>query len=415
MDLHQISIDEILHPSYEVVKQDKSGIYAKIDWLTLMFHDCSLNDVLEYFNQSEFISEFAGNMYEKAGIQDNFVFVYNYIRIEIAKFYFYSQPADTPVFDMVVPFIRVDLSGKALDYLRSCDFDFYELRAQRCILSYHITRCDWAFDFVDYKPGFVDQLINHLQTHSLASGRVPLVSTHGAVKYSLKLGSEKTVYLGATKSDKLLRVYDKALQLRDADTGLWKEEIPYDKDLSSWYRIELQTRNKTAHGLIMPGIDGQILEYIDILKYIFDSYSFADGVQDARASARQVVDFWYTLFPWNEVKKKIIQNANYVRPKTYADLLDVFVPRVVIPKFLQYLHKYGVDAFELECQRYLKNISVYNDSKDPRAYKRRIAFYAQLVQLGVPLPSDGSANNGLFQIGGELAFVWPDKKGSDES
>lgn len=410
MELHQISIDEILHPSYEVVKQDKSGIYAKLDWLTLMFHDCSLNDVLEYFNQTEFVSEFAGNMYEKAGIQDNFVFVYNYIRIEIAKFYFYSQSSDTPVFDMVVPFIRVDLSGKALDYLRSCEFDFYELRAQRCLLSYHVTRCDWAFDFVDYKPGFVDHLIEHLQTHSLASGRVPLASTHGAVKYSLKLGSEKTVYLGATKSDKLLRVYDKALQLKDADTGLWKEEIPYDKELSSWYRIELQTRNKTAHGLLMPGIDGQIMEYIDILKYIFDSYSFADGTVDGNNVKRQIVDFWYSLFPWNEVQKKIIQNANYVQPKSYAERLDSYVVRV-IPKIIQWIHVHGAVAFEKECQRYLKNISVYNDDHDPHAYKRRMAFYAQLAQLGVPVPSDGFCNHGLYQIGGELAWSWPEKKG----
>ena len=412
MDLHQISIDEILHPSYEVVKQDKSGIYAKIDWLTLMFHDCSLNDVLEYFNQIDFVSEFAGNMYEKAGIQDNFVFVYNYIRIEIAKFYFYSQPAETPVFDMVVPYIRVDLSGKALDYLRSCDFDFYDLRAARCLLSYHVTRCDWAFDFVDYKPGFVDQLINHLQTHSLASGRVPLASTHGAVKYSLKLGSEKTVYLGASKSDKLLRVYDKALQLRDADTGLWKEEIPYDTELSSWYRIELQTRNKTAHGLLMPGIDGQIREYIDILKYIFDSYAFADGEQDARASARQCVDFWYKLFPWNEVQKKIIQNANYVQPKLYTDVLTNYVKRM-LPKIIQYIHYVGVNQFEKDCQECLKSMSVYADATNPSAYKRRIAFYAQLSQLAVPVTSDGFSNNGLFQIGGELAWSWPQKKGSD--
>ena len=250
-------------------------------------------------------------MYEKAGIQDNFVFVFNYIRIEIAKFYFYLQEPDTKVFDMVVPSIRVDLSGKALDYLRGCDFEFYDFRANQCLLSYHITRCDWAFDFVNYCPDFMDKLIDHIQRHSLASGRIPLSSTHGAVKYSLKLGSEKTLYLGASKSDKLLRIYDKALQLKDADTGLWKEEIPYD-DPDSWFRIELQTRNKTAHGLLMPGLDGQIMEYIDILKYIFDSYAFADGEQDARSSARQCVDFWYKLFPWNEVKKKIIQNAYFV-------------------------------------------------------------------------------------------------------
>jgi hypothetical protein len=41
-----------------------------------------------------------------------------------------------------------------------------------------------------------------------------------------------------------------------------------------------------------------------------------------------------------------------------------------------------------------------------------MAFYAQLAQLGVPVPENGFCNNGLFQIGGELAFVWPDKKGS---
>lgn len=413
MELHQITIDEILHPGYAVEPQTKSGIYPKIDWLTMMFHDCSLYDVLEYFNQTDYVDTFVGSMYEKAGIQDNFVFVYNYIRIEIAKFYFYQQEPDTKVFDMVVPTIRVDLSGKALDYLRGCNFEFYDLRCNNCLLSYHITRCDWAFDFVNYCPDFMDKLIDHIQTHSLASGRVPLSSTHGAVKYSLKLGSEKTLYLGATKSDKLLRVYDKAMQLKDADTGLWKEEIPYD-DPESWFRIELQTRNKTAHGLLMPGLDGQIREYIDILKYIFDSYAFADGTVDGNNIKREVVDFWYKLFPWNEVKKKIIQNANYVQPKSYRDKLDDYIDRT-FPKIIQWLHVHGASAFEFQCQRYLKNISVYNDSKDPRAYKRRLAFYAQLAQLGVPVPHDGAANNGLFQICGELAFVWPEKKGSESN
>lgn len=409
MNLQQLTIDEVLHSGYSFELQSDSGVYPKIDWLTLMFHDCTLNDVLFYLNQSDYLYDFVGSMYEKAGIQDNFVFVFNYIRVEIAKFYFYQQSPDTPVFDFVVPSIRVDLSGKALDYLRSCDWDFYMLRLVPTDLSFHVTRCDWAFDFVDYKADFMDRFIDHLQTHQLPSGRIPLISTHGAVKYSLKLGSEKTVYLGATKSDKLLRIYDKRMQYVDSDTGIWKEEIPFD-DPSSWFRIELQTRNQTAHGLLMPGVNGVYRCYDDILKYIFESYAFADGVSESRNCARTVVDFWNDLFPWQEVSAKIIQNANYVQPKPYEEKLKNYVDRIVVPKIIEYIHKFGVDEFERVCQRYIDNLSPFNDQRDPSAYKRRMALLAHLVQLGAPVPEGSKDCNGLYQISGVLKWIYPSRR-----
>ena len=407
MEITQLSIDDVLHPGYSVDIQSGSGVYPKLDWLTLMFHDCSMSDVLFYLNQSDLVSEFVSSMYEKSGIQDNFVFVYNYIRIEIAKFYFYQQDRDSPVFDFIVPSIRVDLSGKALDYLRACGWEFYDLRSLPSTLSFHITRCDWAFDFVDYKADFMDRLLDHLQTHQLPSGRIPLISSHGAVKYSLKLGSETTVYLGATKSDKLLRVYDKRKQYIDADTGLWKEEIPFD-DPQSWFRIELQTRNQTAHGLLMPGIDGQIRNYADILKYIFDSYAFADGTVDGNNIKRTVVDFWYSLFPWEEVQRKIIQNAKYVQPIPYGDKLQKYVRRILIPKFIEYLHAFGVRSFEKDCQNYVRNLSVFRDSQDPTAYKRRMALLSHLSQLGVSIPEgEENAVNGLYRLSGDLYWIFP--------
>lgn len=408
MSLQQITIDDVLHQSFNELEHEGPGVYPKIDWLTLMFSDSSIYDVLVFLGQDEFLDDFVRSLYEKSGLYDQVVFVYNYIRIEVAKFYFYgNREEDVSMFDVVVPQIRVDLSGTALDYLRSCGWDFYQVRyLLDGSLTFHISRCDWAFDFIDYKAEFVDQLINHLQSHQLASGRVPLISTRGAVKYSLKLGSEKTVYLGATKSDKLLRVYDKKLQYSDPLTGAYTRPNPYN-DPQSWFRIELQTRNYTAHGLLMRGEDGQIRDYEDILKYIFEQYAFADGTVDGNYHKRTPVEFWLKLFPWEEVRSKIIQNAKYVQCKSREERIKETFETTQIRNVILYIHTFGWERFCIVINNYLDKLSPSRDLVDPSAYKRRMAFFSMLTEIGKPVPDNSHIDSGLWYDGHKFRFIDP--------
>lgn len=368
-----------------------------------MFHDVSINDVLKYIKQSDYVSDFAKSLYEKHGMVESFVFVYNYIRFDVGKHYFYNVDPEFNLFDITVPVLRLDLSGKALDYLRSFGWDFYEQRCLTSELDFHVTRCDWAFDLVDYKPEFLDQLIDHLQQNQLKSGRVPLISSKGAVKYELKLGSQKTVYLGSSQSDKMLRVYDKKLQLQDAETEIWKEPVSFP-DCKSWLRIEYQTRNYNAHGLVMPGENFQIRLYDDILKLVFETFAFADASVDVRQDKRTATEFWTNLFPWEEVRSKIIQNAKYVEYKDPQTRLYQYFSKTQIPNVVKFIHTFGWDEFLRLINSWLN--SMY-DPSDPFHERRFSLFTNALLELGVPVEQSSLTDRGLWLNCGRYVFTLP--------
>lgn len=320
MQFEQLNIDTqygvIPQPfSYRTLDND-GKIYCKIDWMTVIFEKCTLNHVLKWLKLDNCVSEFCESVYEQSrGYDVLFKFLYNGIILETSKFGFFEGQA-TSTFDTVVPKIRLELSGSALDYLRSINVDMDTYRFVVPELpeggGYHFTRVDWAYDFVNYMPGFVDKMIDHCHTNALPSGRIPLASTKGAIGCRIVTGGQKTVYLGSPQSDRMLRVYDKRMQHVDLSTGAYKKSNPYGNP-DSWYRIEWQTRNKTAHAYAIGTDDkGNHADFKSILYDIFEKYAFADGTYDARRSKRPPVEFWKMLFNWKEIESRIIQNANFV-------------------------------------------------------------------------------------------------------
>ena len=299
-------------PSVIYNQLDASGkIFPKVDWITMIFTDCSMNDVLKHIKLKDLVSEFCKNMYELSrGYSDVVKFFYNGISLETNKFGFYGDSPED-VFDVVVPKLRLELTGSGLDYLRSLGVDFNTYRFNVPDLpigsTFHFSRIDFAFDFIDYQPGFLDALIDHCNTHQLPSGRVPLASTHGAIKCKIVTGDRKVCYLGSEQSDRFLRVYDKRLQMINRSTGSYVKANPYCNP-NSWIRLEWQLRNLKAHDLALD----QSHDFLSILKLIFDAYSMADGQRDSHTLKRPVVDFWLKLFPWREVESRIIQKANFV-------------------------------------------------------------------------------------------------------
>lgn len=407
MKVEQFTIDDLCGSGVEYANLSMSGIYSKIDWLTLMFSNVSVNYVFEFLGLLDDFTDSKKEVYHANGLYDKVVIVYNGIRVDVDNFYFYHFEEGETVFDHVCPSIRLDLSGSALDYLRSLNWDFYAVRALSDVShrNYHITRIDWAFDFVNYKPDFMDKLIKHLEENQLPSGRVPLISTKGAVKYTLKTGSERTVYLGATKSDNLLRIYDKRLESLDKERQTYVKPNPYCNP-ESWFRIELQMRKASAHGYAMPGSNGELRSFEEMLKFVFDHYAFADGNVDIYHQKRTATCFWQDLFPWEEVRHRIIQNAKYVLPKTREQRITETFESTQIRNVIDYIYVNGWEGFFKAIKKYMTFMSPVADLRIPNAYKRRMAFYSILNECSRSLPclNDG---HGLWNNCGQLVFSPP--------
>jgi hypothetical protein len=269
--------------------------------------------------------------------------------------------------------------------------------------SYHFTRCDWAFDFINYKPEFVDCLIDHINTHKLPSERVPLASTKGAISCKVVTGGQKTVYLGSPQSDRMLRVYDKRMQYVNLQTNTYTKLNPFG-DPDSWFRIEWQTRNMFANNLVH-GVDeqGRPADFKSILKDIFTRYAFADGTIDNNHTTRPVVDFWNSLFNWQELESRIVLNQKYVQPTTAEDRIIQSFERTMIRTFLLYYSILGREEVEKRVNMYLRQL----EHPDPVSQRRNLAFLSLLNQLSdsIQLPPDTKDHpGGLWNFFGRLNF-----------
>lgn len=398
-EYEQISIDTESYLPYKYNQLDASGkIFSKVDWATIIFTDCSMNDVLSWIKLTSSVSEFLKQTFEVSrGYSDIVKYMYNGIMLETNKFSFYGDsPLD--VFDVTVPKLRLEISGSGLDYLRSLgvDFNTYRLTNPPKLpdgATYHYSRIDFAYDFIDYQPEFLDKLIQHCNTHALASGRVPLISTHGAIKCKIVTGDRKVCYLGSEQSDRFLRVYDKRLQSINRNTGVYVKENPYNNP-DSWIRIEWQLRNKQAHGAAVDSSH----TFKTILKQIFECYSMADGTVQRD---RTVVDFWNELFPWREVESRIIQNQNFVQVETPLERLLTHYRNCVRNTVLKVYTALGHDAFFEDLRLAVLSMGL----NDEVSIKRRLRFTNQLNELNIsskilhfsdPLASGICIKDGLY-------------------
>lgn len=409
MQLEQLSVFDLPQIVDYNDRLEHGRIYCKIDTLTFMFKDCTINMVLRWLRLTDSVGEFLQSMYRQdSGMIPKFIFTFSDIRIEAAQIGFYNVDRSIPMFDVICPEIRLYLGGNALDYLRSIGVDFYDHRFVVPDLGpsgfYHCTRCDWAFDFVDYKPEFLDTLIDYVQNNSLPSGRVPVANT--AFGYTLRLGSsEKTLYIGSPTSDKVLRCYDKRMQLYNVDTGLWLQ-APYG-ECNSWFRLEWQLRNSSAHKTLFSKDPdtGECNSFITMLKQVFDVYSFSDPTYDNTHGPRPVVDFWQKFLPWEEISSKIVQNAKYVQPKNRVDKVKYFVEKVAVRNILEYIAVYGLDSFIAVLEEYLRSMDFERDVYDPSAANRRAAFLSHLEEIyevtGIKLPFSNE-HNGLYIDSGRI-------------
>lgn len=329
------------------VKIEK-GIVCLIDWYSCIFEDRTINEVLTWIQISKDVygDEFINNSYERAmGIDDCIVFSYNNINIEAKNAYFYGKEIDENLLDVVIPKIRLDISGKGLQFLRNqgINIDLYLRNEKNLVEGQHITRCDFAFDFINYQGTLLDELIEYIKENTTDNQRLVICNLTAALKYKYRTGGEKTVYIGASTSDKMLRVYDKKMQYTDLASGLYNKENPYNNP-ETWIRMELQTRNKIAHQVCYGEGD-----FLSILKYIYNYYCFAD--LSTPAHRRKPAEFWNSLFNWEEIPS-LIQNLQYVQYEPYEVKVERNIDRN-IQSILLYIGMHGVKGLLDRLQKYL--------------------------------------------------------------
>lgn len=330
------------------------AVYCKLDWLTLVYRDCSTNEILSAlgFNGNDFeeiekafserVLRSLGYLTDLSFNLNGIGFSYRYADVINKVGALNVESVDMfDFFDYSFEYCRIDISGSGLDYLRSVGIDVdtnyrtFDIISNCGTLDVHITRFDTAFDFVNYKKDFLNRFISGLQSvGNPQTGVVPIIkSPTCGLKYSIHSGKETTVYLGTGKSNKLLRIYDKKKQY---DTAGKMSLCPYicnGEIPDSWFRIELQCRREPDCHKVLFGGDMQ-----STLRFI-DEY-FAVCGKD-----RKKLICWQELFDW-ETLPKIIQIAKYVYKESRRVRAERYVKNTAMGNIIVCVAHNGWDEFK---------------------------------------------------------------------
>lgn len=127
--------------------------------------------------------------------------------------------------------IHFEGSGKAIRQLEEREgFDWLRFFGELGSIACHYTRVDWAWDFTNAIISLPEVIA------SVKGKRVVTRAKHRQVDDSWRAGAEDkngvTVYIGRGSSERMVRIYDKARQLRQD---------------GSWVRVELQCRGRWAN------------------------------------------------------------------------------------------------------------------------------------------------------------------------
>lgn len=298
---------------------EKTGIFCKLDYFQAVFDDVDFNFVVNDFLEMgiTFTDDVFNSSYERQYGYDSHL-VFNIGPVQISAKYDQVICAGDNVFSSVYSKVFLIISGQALDFLRTYYSDPEEvdriLRKEPVLDKlgqpvWRVTRADFAFDFVNYKFDIYETAARELRSCATEQGTVKVKGLCRPISYSVRSGSEKTIYLGKGRSDRLLRIYDKKLQLtKDGQlTELPDDSIDYD--IHSWDRIELQTRNNWAYHYLYHSED-----FIQVLREIYEYYAFID-------KEGNVTQFWQSLFDW-ELIPKIGQNAYFEKTPLSREVLD---------------------------------------------------------------------------------------------
>lgn len=342
-------------------------LYAKIDWYTVLLYNKSFYDVLDNLNVlSDLEGEVLSEGYQRSlGYRTDVVYSVNGISMSV-KWDDLVTVKNEDVFCNTWSELRLDISGQGLDYLRAlnknfdfllCDLNFWGDES-----SFKLTRCDFAFDFVNYYSSFLDEFIFKLQdlernlavSHGKDGNRY--LGIYGGMgrntAYNYKVGSNiKCLYLGTTRSDKLLRIYDKKME--QSRNNVFIRPLPAyfaengDKEVNSWFRIEFQCRRKFAHKFLF-GCNGNLKV---VLREIFDMYQCKDP------QTGQAFEFIKKLYNWDSLPK-FIDNLHFTElPVPVIVKASLQLKTQCIKNLTLFYGVYGINGILSLIQDYLDSIN----------------------------------------------------------
>lgn len=377
--------------SYQELLQ-KGQVCFSVDYYSCMISGCSLYDVISILGLSSYIS----NLFDSkkdcnvTGLGDSFEFHYNNVSFQVPDYLIAGLPSFDCVFSKKLDKFKLDVSGQGISFLRNeCGFDFsqdYQVQWY-CVdtgelAAFNVTRIDFSFDLVNYRPDFLNELKCFLNENITPNGRIGVHERTSGFQVSMKTGDQDTVYIGAPKSEKLLRIYDKKRQFYDYDAGAYKvSETQYGLP-DSWIRIEWQLRHSAARSYT------EMSEYpepIEIFKKIYETYNFAIGKRNQRVSA----DFWENLLPWHEIKTIFVYSP---RP-LYVDRGAKMDNAMKNLSKIEILYNSGNKRMPLHIRQYFARYidSLYEPTR--KARRRLNAFvsdYLVCVNRGIEYPSVSS-------------------------
>lgn len=378
--------------------QERAFINAKIDWFSGIFKMTTIDEVLKQFhidkleNYDKWVEAFNNRYVNNFSVLNETYINFSGLNIALSNYDILRNNYDLEglsVLDadqIVFNKIQVNISGQGLDYLRSLGLDVDQIvqNLNDCDLDFHVTRCDFAFDFINIAPTLVDELMTCCQKSETEFHRIRTGKVNG-LKYSLRRGDQKTVYIGSTAGNKLLRVYDKKLEYQMSGKG----ETPYTVQTVqpySWIRVELQSRRDLAEKLLYHQEFDPTYKYVMTLIHDeclpLQRYSDSNGYKLRSFESLEQVVNWAAL-------PSIIQNIKvdqvYVDPVIKAVRAvdnNIVSTAIVVATF-------GIQEYvNLVCQ----TISDIQSNRDARLQRRGHRFSDSLFSS--KFPDDHYYNDG---------------------
>lgn len=372
-------------------------ICTKIDWFTAVFEDCTIYDILSNFPDLhsrmtlDFAAVWSQHFLVSRGYCSEICFSIEGASFKVRYDDVYRNLDDVTdsfeAFNTVFRSIRLDMSGKCLDNFRSMgynvDVDLWKPFELPETAAYHVTRCDFAFDLLDYHDNFYSDTIAALRQYGDEDmGTVGVICSQRPMKYEVNYGRASIIRFGSSNSDKQLRIYDKDKQLRL--TNKVQTQYQYEK---SWIRIELQARREHAHGLLY----GDNANFLSVFKFIFQNY----GIRQGRGMDSGAIKAWTDLFDW-DIIPTIIQNANSTIKVSQIDKATDFLKNVALKSLLVYVSHHGLAALTRLIQDEFLRLQGLSD--DPNNVRRLSLILASCMMDDLKLPPHMYRQGSLYHI-----------------
>ena len=352
-------------------------IYPRIDTYSVILYNTTIKSILEHLFVPTKEFENVYKSYDKHDVKvgDMFIWTAFGIRIECKLNEYFDNEDNKNIFEVEFAWIRLYLSSTAIDNILafSKDVEGFDFFTCLCNVEYwypiattcRITRCDFAFDYINYEGNEFERLRKLIANADFDEklsdkGRLFTGDTSG-LSYSYRGGKERTIYLGSTTSDRMLRIYDKKYQLTDVNGIFDTEKIPKEIveneiTVDSWYRIELQTRDNFAERYLY-SCGGNF-------RYIMGEIA---AFFDVRTREGKLIAPLHKIFLWTE-RTPIIQNANSVQTNTILNQKGKWIGDIAASSAFVVVAGEGINGLIKRFNDHTFNIVTYGTKQQKEYY-----------------------------------------------